>query len=300
MKKLALVVLLSAIASAQQQATPPPLEAPNWPERVVAPSYSDLYCSGFVTRQQYSRSNFIAAGQDTPDASMFGDGDLVYLNGSGYQPNQLLAVVRELRDPNQYEPFPGARKAVAETGQPYADMGRVRVVQVRSGNAIGKIEFSCQAISAGDLLIPFEERQPIAFRQGKPSHDQFPEGESTLTARIILAKDFDMFVGTGNKVYLNAGAEKGVKPGQYFRALRGLSPSDMDEAQALSYASPRAVDTQKHPPVLTKSELDSLPRRVVGEMIVLNVTPTASTAMITYSFEDIKVGDRVELETPQP
>ena len=301
MKKTALLlVLFSVVALAQEQVAPSPAQATNVAERVPAPTYSDLYCSGFVTRQQFTKTNFIAGGRDTPDASMFGQGDMVYLNGTGYQPDQLLAVVRELKDPNQYEMFPGARKAIDETGQPYAEMGRVRVLQVKSGSALGKLEFSCQPISAGDLLIPFEERQPVAYRPGKPSHDQFPTGGGgNVTARIILAKDFDMFIGAGTKVYVNAGSEKGVKAGQYFRAVRGLDPKDMDPAQAMSYAAPRAVDTQKEPPTLTKLNVNNLPRRVLGEMIVLSVTPTASTAMITYAFEDMKVGDKVELETPE-
>ncbi len=300
MKRLALLVLLSAIASAQEQAPPPAPVATNLPERVAAPAYSDLYCSGFITKQQYPKSNFIAAGRDTPDTSLFSQGDIVFLMGSGYQPNQLLSVVRELKDPNQYEPFPGARKAVSEAGQPYADLGRIRVLRVETGSAIGRLEFSCESVSAGDLLIPFEERQPVAFRPGKPSHDQFPEGDaSNLTARIIMSKDFDMFFGSNKIVYINAGGEKGVKPGQYFRAMRGLSPKDMDPAQALSYAAPRGVETQKNAPNVTTSDLEKLPQRVLGEMIVLNVTPTASTAMVTYAFEDMKVGDKVELEAPQ-
>jgi hypothetical protein len=31
-------------------------------------------------------------------------------------------------------------------------------------------------------------------------------------------------------------------------------------------------------------------------MIVLNVTPTSSTAMITFALENVNVGDMVELE----
>ena len=47
---------------------------------------------------------------------------------------------------------------------------------------------------------------------------------------------------------------------------------------------------------LPAGKLSELPRRVVGELIVLSTQPSSATAMITFSLEDIHVGDRVELE----
>jgi len=42
-----------------------------------------------------------------------------------------------------------------------------------------------------------------------------------------------------------------------------------------------------------------LPRRAVGEVVVLNVTPTASSAMIVFALEDVYAGDTVELDEQQ-
>ena len=39
-----------------------------------------------------------------------------------------------------------------------------------------------------------------------------------------------------------------------------------------------------------------LPRRAVGEVVVLNVTPTASSAMVVFALEDVFAGDSVELD----
>jgi hypothetical protein len=53
------------------------------------------------------------------------------------------------------------------------------------------------------------------------------------------------------------------------------------------------------PGVVTPAKAKTLPLRNLGEMIVLSVTPTSSTAMITNSLESIEVGDWVELEGDQ-
>ena len=41
-----------------------------------------------------------------------------------------------------------------------------------------------------------------------------------------------------------------------------------------------------------------MPRRSLGELIVLSATPTSATGMITFALEEVHVGDEVELEPP--
>src|SRR5579871_5803286 len=61
-------------------------------ERVQTPTYADLYCAGFVTKQLLPSSNFVAGGLNTPNTTKFVNGDVVYLNGSGYQAGQRYSV----------------------------------------------------------------------------------------------------------------------------------------------------------------------------------------------------------------
>jgi hypothetical protein len=42
-----------------------------------------------------------------------------------------------------------------------------------------------------------------------------------------------------------------------------------------------------------------LPRRAVGEIVVIGVTPTTATGMIVFAMEDMHVGDGVELDEAQ-
>ncbi len=301
MKKLVLLlVVLTALAVVAQQATAPPVQATNLrtQERRTNPTYSDLYCAGFMTSQQIARTNFVAGGKESPETTAYGFGEIIYLDGAGYKENELYSVIRELQDPNKFKAFPGQTGVVKRTGNAYADLGRVRILQTKGNRAIARVEFSCQAITPGDLVVPFQERPQITFRESKFPFDEFPTTPARLTARIVMSKDFDMFVAAGHKVYINAGSDQGVKPGDYFRVMRGYTSAEMDPAQAMTYNAPNSEETQKNPPKPAKDGRD-LPRHAVGEMIVLSTSRTASTAMITLSLSSIKVGDDVELEAPQ-
>jgi outer membrane protein OmpA-like peptidoglycan-associated protein len=52
--------------------------------------------------------------------------------------------------------------------------------------------------------------------------------------------------------------------------------------------------------VFPPSRSGELPRRSLGEAIVVGVSPRSSAVLVTYSLEDILVGDRVEMMEPVP
>lgn len=299
MKRVALLlVFCTAIALGQQQpAGPPP--ATNLVERVEAPTYSDLYCSGFLTKQEIGRGNYVIGGVSTPNQTQFAQGDTLFLEGSGYQEGARFSVVREVTDPDRMPIFPGQAGLMAEAGQPYADLGRVRVTAVRGKTAIALVEFSCNAIVAGDLLLPFQEKPPLAYHPST-SFERFPAAAGAVTGRIVMAKEFDSIAATGHKVYINAGADKGVKVGDYFRVVRGYDPAKIDQTEALSYKMLYSEEAQKNVPRVPLARFAELPQRAIAEAIVINVTPTASTAMITLALEHVTVGDTVELQGAAP
>ena len=276
--------------------------------RFQTPTAADIYCAGFLTKGRVPDANYVDGGLQTPFDTKFALGELVYLAGTGYQAGQLYSIVRELRDINEYEIYPGQNKILADTGRPYGEIGRVRVVDTRSHSAIAQVEFSCDPINPGDLVLPFVEKQPITFRV--PEHfDRFKPGNSKLSGRVVLGKDFDGFLGTGMKLYLNVGSNQGVKVGDYFRVVRSYTETLNDPVDSLSYFTGTSEDTQMHQPsfegnFFTKTNgpnihVADLPRRAVGEVVVLNVTPTSSSAMVVFALEDVHAGDTVEQDEPQ-
>jgi hypothetical protein len=276
--------------------------------RFQTPTAADIYCAGFISKDRVPDANYVNGGLETPTSTKFEIGELVYLAGSGYQAGQLYSVVREIRDVNEYELYPGMRKILAAAGRPYGEIGRVRVVDIRSHSAIAQVEFSCDPINPGDVVVPFVERPQVTFHV--PGHfDRFAPPNGKLSGRIVLGKDFDGFLGTGMKLYMNMGSNQGVKVGDYFRVVRSYEATLQDPVDSLSFKARTSEDTQVRPPTFeagrftrTKGpniHVRDLPRRAVGEVVVLNVTPTASSAMIVFALEDVYAGDTVELDEQQ-
>ncbi len=276
--------------------------------RYQTPTAADIYCAGFMTKERIPDANYVNGGGDTPSSTKYAIGELVYLAGTGYQAGQLYSIVREMRDVNEYEVYPGQKRVVAATGRPYGEIGRVRILDTRNHSAIAQVEFSCDPINPGDVAVPFVERSMITFRV--PGHfDQFAPPNGKLSGRVVLGKDFDSELGTGMKLYMNVGANQGVKVGDYFRVERSYTATLKDPVDSLSFMAQTSEDTQARPPTFeanffTKTKgpnirVADLPRRGVGEVVVVNVTPTSSSAMIVFALEDVYAGDTVELDTPQ-
>jgi hypothetical protein len=317
MKKTGLLVLfLTALAGAQQAVTPATPNAAgiintsvNVPfVRFQTPTTADIYCAGFLTKDRIPDANYVNGGLNTPTSTKFEIGELVYLNGKNYQPGQLYSILREARDVNEYELYPGQKKLLAAAGRPYQEIGRVRVVDTRSRSAVAQVEFSCDPINPGDIAVPFVERSSVTFR-GPTHFDRFAPANGKLSGRIVLGKDFDGFLGTGMKLYMNMGSNQGVKVGDYFRVVRSYTATLENPVDSLSFKASTSEDTQLHPPsfegnFLTKTSgpnihVAELPRRAVGEVVVVNVTPTSSSAMVVFALEDVYAGDAVELDEQQ-
>jgi hypothetical protein len=319
MKKTGLLLVLTVMATlagAQQSTTASTPDASgiintsvNVPfVRFQTPTTADIYCAGFITKDRVPDANYVNGGLQTPTSTKFETGELVYLAGSGYQAGQLYSIIREMRDVNEYEIYPGERKVLAAAGRPYGEIGRVRVVDTRSHSAIAQVEFSCDPINPGDVAVPFVEKPPVAFHV--PGHfDRFAPANGKLSGRIVLGKDFDSVLGTGMKLYMNMGSNQGVKVGDYFRVVRSYTATLRDPVDSLSFKARTSEDTQMRPPAFeanrfTKTKgpnihVGDLPRRAVGEVVVLNVTPTSSSGMVVFALEDVYAGDTVELDEQQ-
>ena len=308
-----LLLLLAAVAVAQQSTTASTPDESGIVNTSVSvpfvryqtPTSADIYCAGFLSKDRLPDANYVNGGLQTPTSTKFEIGELIFLAGRGYQAGQLYSIVREMRDVNEFEIYPGQRKALAAAGRPYGEIGRVRIIDIRSHSAIAQVEYSCDPINPGDVAIPFVEKAPVAFRA--PGHfDRFAPANGKLSGRIVLGKDFDGVLGTGMKLYMNMGANQGVKVGDYFRVVRSYTATLHDPVDSLSFQASTSEDTQMRPPTFEANRfmktnganirVGDLPRRAVGEVVVLNVTPTSSSAMVVFALEDVHAGDTVELD----
>jgi hypothetical protein len=317
MKKTGLLVLLMATATwaqAPADANTADSTAPSgtiattasFPlQRVAQPTYADVYCAGFINRQSLPDANFVAGGLQTPGTTKFTKDDLIYLMGTGYTTGAEYEIVRALRDIDEYEMYPGQKKLLKATGQPYEEVGRVRVIDTRTRTAVAQIEYSCDPINPGDTAIPFAEKTMVPFH-APLRFDRFLPNGSKVSGRIVMGKDFDSVLGTGQKVYINVGTNQGVKIGDYFRAVRNYEADLHDPVDSLSFKAAISEDDQMKQPsfdpaMFTKSNgpvihVKDLPRRAIAEIVIIGTTQTTATGMVVFAMEDAHAGDTVELD----
>src|SRR6202158_4028055 len=280
---LLLVLMMTALAAAQTSTMPATPDASgivntsvNVPfVRFQTPTAAHIYCARFLPKARVPDANYVNGGLQTPTSTKFETGELVYLAGTGYQAGQLYSIVREMRDANEYEVYPGERKVLAAAGHPYGEIGRVRIVDTRQHSAIAQVEFSCDPINPGDVAVLYVEKPPVAFHV--PGHfDRFAPANGKLSGRIVLGKDFDLVLGTGMKLYLNMGANQGVKVGDYFRVVRSYSATLKDPVDSLSFKDQTSEDTQMRPPTFEATgftrkkgpniNVGDLPRQAAGQV----------------------------------
>ncbi|MGH9643119.1 MAG: hypothetical protein ACRD3Q_11920, partial [Terriglobales bacterium] len=135
MKKTVLLVLLVVASLAFAQSTPQAASTmPATPNekgivestpsvpfvRYQTPTQADIYCAGFISKDKIPDARYVNGGLQSPTSTKFEIGELVYLTGKDYQVGSLYTIVRELRDVNQYEIYPGMRKLLNSVGHPYA------------------------------------------------------------------------------------------------------------------------------------------------------------------------------------
>ncbi|MGH9579832.1 MAG: hypothetical protein ACRD2R_02460, partial [Terriglobales bacterium] len=253
------VLFVAAALNAQSSASGSSIMGP------VEPTYSDLYCAGYITNQPVSEGNFVAGGWGTPDSTKYADRDFVYLSGGGFSEGQQYSIVRHVRDPNKWEPYKGYRRQVSSVGEAYAEVGWVKIIGTRGNVGIAEVGFACDGMLPGDLAVPYSDKAMPELRRAA-AFDRFAMPSGLTTGRIVMAREFDYLAATGQKVYLNVGASQGVKVGDYFRAVRDYRTKDLEPIDALAYKASIPDDTQRKPPKFPKARLGEFPRRSLGEM----------------------------------
>lgn len=257
------------------------------------PTPADMYCSGFITTEHVPSDRYVAAGWHSPDQTrMAALIDYVYIHGRDIKVGDRYQIIRHVRDMDLFEIYPGGKNALRNAGEPYFELGYAKVIDVQKNTAIAVPELACADFVDGDVAIPFVERTPPVFRD--VALDRFAPPNGQPVGRIIMGNEFDSMLGTKYIAYINLGEDK-VKVGDYLRITRTYSYGYNDPVMGMSRYASAYEDTQAEAKILPSSETSTLPRRTLGDMIVLQVHKKSATVMIMAALEDIYVGDSVEL-----
>jgi hypothetical protein len=260
----------------------------------TSPDYSAVYCSGFITDDRVPWDVRVMSGEDSANKIVFSSGDYVYINrgaAQGVRVGDRFSIVRPERDPNEVPWFKWQLKLLKAMGTQYVDAGQVQITTVHPNVSIGIVKFSCDYIQRGDIALPVIERPSPPFKPAE-KFDKFAPVSGKSVGMLVAGREFTEAYGKESTVYVNLGTNQGVKVGDYLRIFRyeGSTAEFSQNFPDFQYSMYGFGST----PV--KYKWNDIPRNVIGEGIVMNVTRNACTIFVTYSKLDLYAGDYVEIE----
>jgi hypothetical protein len=298
MKRLIVACTLLSVTLLAQSG--PASGTPNAAPPVHGPSYSQLYCSGFITREAIPRTSYVFGSKESPHADLLPGRSLLFLRGPDLVEGERYSLLRQVADPNREDSSPDQRKKLASLGDLYEDVGWVTVHSIENGTAIASFDFTCGAAIPGDIVVPFRERPQVAFHSPEPELATFRATSTAIKGHILGSPGFVGLLGTGTIVYTDFGGVKGAKPGDYLVISRGYAPEDLNKVDRASEMLPRGTEATAVNPAIIPPGSDSLmPDHILGEMLVLNTSPESSTALITLASAEMELGDVVQKEDAQ-
>ena len=270
-------------------------------EKTQAPSEGQLYCSGVVTTESVPRDTYLVTGEQSNYKVTFQEGDYVYINkgsSQGVKAGDVFLIIRPVEDTIQADWTKWQTAILHKMGTVWEDEGRAKVVATQSDVSIAQVEHSCEFLQRGDIALPFTER-PSPPLKSAANFDRFAPPNGKALAMVITGKTFQQQTGKNDIVYVNLGADQGVKVGDYFRIFRYQGTEHETAYQTPRYAFD--VEGVLGPTVgfgraPSKWNWSNVPREDLGEGIVLRTGPNASTVLITFALREVYPGDYVELE----
>jgi hypothetical protein len=287
--------MLLAGASAWTQGTQQPqtVSSTQPVANATSPDYSAVYCSNFVTSDRVEDSRLIS-GEESNSKIVFTLRDYVYISkgsSQGVHVGDRYSVFRPDKDPTDVQWFKWQNKLMKAMGTFYEDVGQLKVVNVQPNVSTAEITFACDYLQRGDFIRPWQERPSPPYKPAE-KFDRFAPVSGKSVGMVVVGKEFGQVYGKFQTVYVNLGTNQGVNVGDYMRVFRyqGGTAETVPNFEDYQY---KMYGFGSNP---IAYKWNDLPREVVGEGVVLNVSPNSSTVFITYSRLDLYAGDYAEIE----
>src|SRR5215213_1006065 len=280
-----------------------------------------LYCAGYIRYQTLPHMPEIVGALEEHEQRRYADGDVVYINAGskqGIQEGQNLQIIRPRGDVKGVH-----KKKSGFLGTYIQEIGQLRVFKVRENTSAAQIIFTCDEALLGDLVTPVPDRvSPLERSAGVL--DVFADPTGKQIGRLMMAKDNREMVTRNEIVYIDLGSEDQVKPGDYLTIYRPLGGGNINRRdgeemgpnrdpgfQSDSYRgggtggmANRAKDKNgdgrySDKPISlreAKQHRPLMPRKIVGEMVILDVQTRTATAIITRVAGEVHTGDWVEIQ----
>lgn len=314
----ALVCLIAPTANAQTAAPTPQVITPGAAPAQRVAGDSSLYCAGFIRYQKLPLAPEIIGALEEQEQRTYSNGDVVYLNAGsqdGIKEGQNFQIIRPRGDVKYVR-----RKKSGSLGTYVQDIGQLQVFKVNEHTSAAKVTFTCDLALLGDLLTPIPDRESPTLR-AEGNLDQYAAPTGKPTGRLMMAKDGREMVTRNDIVYIDLGSEDKVNTGDYLTIYRPLGTgnltrydppegargrvnefsSDRYRGGGFGIQASRAKDegSYRGDPITSKEvkkHRPSMPRKIVGEMVILNVEERTATAIITRVVGEVHTGDWVEIQ----
>lgn len=290
----------------------------------VLPAVSTASCAGYIEYAPAPNRRQIIGGEQEQEQRVYSLGDVVFIN-VGSQ-NGIISVGTEysvVRPRGQFRsPFTRKRGFLGVFTQ---ELGRLRVTQVRDEISVAVVTAACDTLLLGDLLRADPQRVAPTRRDEEGNLDRFAAPSGEQNGRIVLAQDGREAVSRDQIVYIDLGREDNVNPGDYLTIFRPVGTGNIVRARGsdrevvlpassgfesevrrggrFSNQAPRVRrpnETGVYGPTVTTPDIrrnrPALPRKIVGEMIILSVQQRTAAAIITRVAEEVHTGDYVEVQ----
>jgi hypothetical protein len=311
--------------SAQTSGTPQPRPTPTviLPEDrgpALAAGPTELYCAGFIQYAPAPNDLQIVGSEQEQEQHTYALGDYVYINAGsqdGIRVGQEFSVIRPR---GQFKSKLSHKKGWL--GVYTQELGRLEVIRVKERVSVALVTNACEMMLLGDLLRASSQRISPT-ENWETDLDRFANPSGKQRGRIVLSRDGREMVSRKQVVYIDLGTEDSIKPGDYFTITRPIgrgtvtnfrdeeiSPSAVGGFESarfkggqFSNKSQRVKDPNNngiYGPIISsidvKNNRPRLPRKIVGELVVLSVQKRTATAVITRVAQEVHTGDDVELQ----
>jgi hypothetical protein len=321
------LLLAPAFPSNAQTASPTPqviAPPPKTPLQVAG--RSKLFCAGYIRLQRLPETPEIVGAVEEQEQRMFTDGDIVYINAGssqGIKEGQNFQIIRPRGDVKGVH-----RQKRGFLGTYIQEVGQLQVFKVRENTSAAQITSSCgEMVMLGDLLTsPPDRDSPL--QRTDVALDPYADPNGKRVGRLMMAKDSRETLTFNDVVYIDLGVEDSVKPGDYLTIYRPLGTGNVtridNEEQArnratgfqsnryrgggISSQGKRAKDETafvdadgryRYKPITTREITRNrplMPRKIVGEMVIIDVQTRTATAVITRTLAEVHTGDWVEIQ----
>ena len=232
-------------------------------------SSADVYCFADLVQDDSIYPFTINSAERMDFQDSFSEGDVVYIDGGinqGVAAGDRFFVLNRIRPLKRLFDKPKMGRIYTEEtiGIVYSKIGQIKILCAQEDTAIAEITYACDPIDIGNVLQPFRPI-PVPLVVDPDPSDRCDVPNGLPIGRVIYTRDDQLEIGGGWLVFIDLGATDGVYPGQFATIYRDNPVSGM-------------------------------PRLVLGELGVLTVEETYSTAIITGGGASVFIGDMVELK----